>query len=408
MKRLRVLYVLVLLLGCQADAAHVNAGTPGMFTDGHRNLYVGMHFASPGQELDGNCVYLHCTFDFNGPEPLLNATRTGVVFLDCDFNTNVSGTAYLSGSYGQMALVDCRFTGKSDQVEWYSNPHESMRCYQAGVTFDGEELTVSEDGELTVDMEGTHLLDAYRFVFDGDTVYNVYNLLGGADGWDPLEQRETILKAEQSSGLKLTDLPISLDIQPMYAAVLDGEQQQFTLKGMTLDERQVGIGFYGFAVSDTALNIDNVSEDGCTVSATYADEQPCKATLLAVSELGLESASALTMAAARLDPPVLLVMPSVHRSKRTFSLSYMADFHGMDDLSMVVWYRQDNRHGKNREIVKMSCEPGNDKLSYTATQADAGKWLVAEVSAAHIRSGYADAVMSDAVKVPARFKRKGK
>lgn len=44
----------------------------------------------------------------------------------------------------------------------------------------------------TVDIDEKMLAEAYYIRKDGETIYNVYNLLGGKDDWDPLGNGEVI------------------------------------------------------------------------------------------------------------------------------------------------------------------------------------------------------------------------
>lgn len=53
-------------------------------------------------------------------------------------------------------------------------------------------------GSHTVDIDEKMLAEAYYIRKDGETIYNVYNLLGGKDDWDPLGNGEVIRFARKN------------------------------------------------------------------------------------------------------------------------------------------------------------------------------------------------------------------
>ena len=186
------------------------------FVGAKRILFDSCHFESTDDALCGTGVYLNSTFVFYSSKPFYNTVGTGAVLLNCNINSFTGGEQYFTKASGQVVVVDTRIESKSaNYLGWRDIPPVETRNYQYNVIMNGNPVLIgSHDSASTVNMENKPLLDAYRFVWQGKVVYNVYNLLCGNDGWDPAYEKELVLAAEKGSGKKYTQLPVQLKIQP--------------------------------------------------------------------------------------------------------------------------------------------------------------------------------------------------
>ena len=89
---------------------------------------------------------------------------------------------YFTKVGGQIALIDSSFAGLPDTkvaVLWTKYPSVALKCYQANVTYPEGRFTPPEVADShTVDIDEKMLAEAYYIRKDGETIYNVYNLLG--------------------------------------------------------------------------------------------------------------------------------------------------------------------------------------------------------------------------------------
>jgi len=182
---------------------------------GKRTLFENCHFESTDDALCSNGVYVHCDFDFYGTMPFGHTNKTGAVMFDCDLRTIVSELDIqrthqhlIKGNGNPLTLIDCRFhTPEGVQVGWTPNPQPFVRYYLSNVTHNGRPARMSEEHpEVTVDITGKPLLQAYKVKAGEKVIYNTYNLLSGTDGWDPMHAKEQILQDDHRTGRSLHQL----------------------------------------------------------------------------------------------------------------------------------------------------------------------------------------------------------
>ncbi len=211
-----------------------------------RILYENCNFECYDDALKGNSVYVNCKFDLYSGAPVYESAGKGTTFMDCRFNTYFSDVLYLTGR-GRVTLVDCNFTGDCSAIFWTINPKCSDRYYQNGVTLRGNDYIVSNDSLITVDMSGLRLAEAYSFMYRGDKQYNIYNLLHGEDGWDPLQQEKILIAASSFYGRSFTGLQTELNIDPD-TAIIKSKKDIITFQAK-------GISVLGWNVTDERLRL---------------------------------------------------------------------------------------------------------------------------------------------------------
>lgn len=295
----RITVLLVWMFFCHLSSAFCFEPTGGcVFSKGSRMLYENCTFDCEPSDLNGNCVYLNCIFYLEDNTLMTDIQGTGVVFLNCRFISDAEGVLYISANAGQTVLVDCSFEGRTDRLEWAPSLPVSLRCYQSGVTLNGREALVSDGVSQTVSMDNHGLLDAYKFVLDGQTYYNVYNLLSGNDGWDPLKMRTVVSAAEEYHGRQFTGLPIAMTLTPLSTTVnggmLDMIELELTSKLMSGDVKSPQKVFWEMS-DNNVLNFapNTVTDSGCSVFSTSQGSSSVTVTVSAFTEYGLEASSTL-------------------------------------------------------------------------------------------------------------------
>ena len=157
------------------------------FVGARRSLYEDCYFECTDDALSGSAVYLGCKFTFFSGKPFYSTASTGAVFLDCDIHTLVSGTQYFTKVPGPVTVIDTRITSDNPVSLQWTRDDSPVHCYQSGVTLNGQPVVIDASRpSLSTDITALPVMNAYRITKDGKTIYNIPNLLGGDDGWDPL------------------------------------------------------------------------------------------------------------------------------------------------------------------------------------------------------------------------------
>ncbi|MDR0811758.1 MAG: hypothetical protein LBN23_05770, partial [Paludibacter sp.] len=190
---------------------------------GKRTLFNNCHMECTDDAMASG-VYLNCSFDFYSSKPWGSTRGTGAVLLNCDFNIIQGARQYFTKVQGPVTAIDCRYTANSDvYIGWNQDPTDDFRGYQHNVRLNGKPIVINADKpQVTVDITDKPLADAYYFDYQGKRVYNVYNLLSGNDGWDPLKMKATVTDAEKQHNKTFRNLPTFLQLKPRNATVETG------------------------------------------------------------------------------------------------------------------------------------------------------------------------------------------
>lgn len=361
------------------------------FVGGKRVLFDRCHFESTDDALCGTAVYLNSTLDFYASKPFYRTTGTGAIFMNCDIRSFTRGRQYFTKANGQVAVIDTRFiTEPNVYLGWRDVLPSETRNYQYQVTQNGQKAFIGKnDPAFTVDMTGKPVLDAYRFVYNGNVIYNTYNLLRGDDGWDPMGVKNIVLAAEKEHGKKYTNLPVQLLVSPSNVALETGKNSA------QLNASVNGFGNYGLSgeiiswsvAPESASLVDlKVSEGGntCEVIPTNTNDETRQVIVTAATASGLEAASVLTVAPAMLEAPKFSTLPSISKtSNGKLKVDYQLDMK-YKDQSLVRWYRCTDAAGRNPVEVAIS-RLGKPLLEYELSTGDVGYYIMATVVPKHIR-----------------------
>lgn len=352
-----------------------------------RILFKDCHLECTDDALPGTAVYLDCTFGFYSSKPFYNTTGSGAVFLNCAFESKVNGTQYLTKAGGRVALIDCAFTTESDSftVEWTPDPDTSLRCNQANVTVNGQQITVAADNTYnTVDLAGKEALQAYKLVTeDGTVVYNTYNLLKGADGWDPLNNKAEV-EAINAEALKY---PVIMTVNPAKKSAKTGASGTISYgfsyyRGGTADVTDTMTWEVEEKLKDY-VTIEVNADGTCTYSVSNTGRSSVSGMIYATGEKGLRAGTYITVTPDTLSAPELTnltmtIGPSDEYGTDVAKVSYDLSGEG-EDWSVISWYRSRDAAGTDKILVAVT-RLNEPEYEYKLTVGDVGYYLIAEIA----------------------------
>ncbi|MBE5876454.1 MAG: hypothetical protein E7290_06160 [Lachnospiraceae bacterium] len=371
---------------------------PFVGTNG-RILFKDCHIECTDDALPGTAVFLDCTFGFYSSKPFYNTTGTGAVFLNCKFDSKVEGTQYLTKAGGTVALIDCEFKAESDQftVEWTPEPNNALRCNQANVTVNGEQIVVAlENPYNTVDLTGTEALKAYKLESGGKVIYNTYNLLKGTDGWDPLNNKAEV----EAIDAKALNYPIAMTVKPLRVTAKTGTSDTISY-GFSYFRGVSGEGMTDsvrWEVEDKLKDYVTLTEnaDGtCTYSVVNTGRRSVAGMIYATGETGLRTGTYITVTPETLPAPSVLnptmeITTSEEYGTDVVKLSYELDGDG-EDWSSITWYRSSDADGTDKIPVAVT-RLNEPEYEYKLTSGDAGYYLIAEIMPKEEGSEYGNVV----------------
>lgn len=367
-----------------------------------RVLYEGYEFCDADMPLNTNCVYLNCRFRLSGDSVLKEATKTGCVFLNCDFESSDS-LLYMTAGGGQVVLVDCRFAGDVDSIAWTACGADAARavCYQSGVTLNGCEYVIEEDSPISVAMDGMRLLNAYKFHYAEKEYYNVYNLLSGYDGWDPLNMADTLRMAEAYYNAILVGIPVQLRLSAESPDESKPDVQMISMEARTMSGGYVSPEFVGWSVSDDCLEIDErkIMADGCMIAVRPYEGAPL-ATVDAVTDYGLEAVLSIEFPKQKTAAPRFMGdRLELIAERGRFRVLYHLNPDGLEDCSRIEWFSADDPKGRYG-LRKLDTSASNREPDYCGRcreyapgPDDVGRYIVVRVDACSCDSDFGETAM---------------
>ena len=361
------------------------------FVGGKRVLFDRCHFESTDDALCGTGVYLDCTLDFYSSKPFYGTWGTGAVFLNCDIQSFTHGNQYFTKSSGQLAIINTQIDASDvTYLGWRNKPPLEMRNYQYNVRMNDKPITISKNNpELTVDISGKSALDAYVFKYNGDEVYNTYNLLRGNDDWDPMGIKDLVFAAENSNGKNYSMLPTQLIISPSNVSIETGKNSvDLTAKLNRFGNIEIKDIPVSWAIDQeySSLVKLEVSEDGstCKVIPTNTQDNTFQVVVTASTEPGLEAASVINVTPSMLVAPKFTSLPTIIKDNNgNLTVDYKLDMK-YPDQSLVTWYRCSDDKGSNPIEIAVS-RLDTPLLNYPLAHGDIGYHIMVTVSPKHIR-----------------------
>ena len=362
-----------------------------------RTFYENCYFECTDDALCGTGVHLNCRFTLFSGKPFYSTQGTGAVFLNCDLYSLTEDIQYLTKAGGPVTMIDCRWTSETPDltINWTPNPTDDLRCYQYNLTLNGNPLLIdSARKHLTIDLTDKPLLEAFRLTIPksllvdgatGDTVvYNLHNLLGGEDGWNPAQLPDFMKKyGHQAVGMipseRKSSVETGKDIFTLKVArTAFGERADFTQPQPNITWRVEG-------EHPTCVSINPQSDGSLQVTGNNQGEEPEIVHLIATDPMGLETACVLTVHPCQLPPPDFTRQPTLTQHGDTLILDYALDLQGRADRSIITWQRCTNTEGDN-DIVVATSHTDEPMRIYPLTAADKGYYIRAIIAPKSPRS----------------------
>lgn len=114
-------------------------------------------------------AFMDCIFVGDG-NAVLKSTD-GAIFLNCCFRTDGTGVLNMTESGDNIVMVDCYLIGY-DGFNWSQDIRKTDRNYVSGLTLNGREISLESDAN-TIEMDGLDMVDMFREVSHGDTIYRI-------------------------------------------------------------------------------------------------------------------------------------------------------------------------------------------------------------------------------------------
>lgn len=385
------------------------------FNNAGRALYVDCHMECTDDALNGSAqaVYVGCDFEFYSSKPWY--TSAGVTLLGCKMKLvpldAQASTQYLVKQAGPFTVIDCAFESANSNtaIGWSDVFGQTYKSYYSNVTLNGQLITFSAGprSDAGVDLTGKAALNAFKLP---DGSYNIYNLLRGADDWDPLGQKEaaTAAGATQLPTAMTAHILTEEDAAPDTATMVSGGENGTLTLGYALTGPQAvdynAKAQVTWSIQDRDkqyLKLTPNPGGTCSVEGTNTTEAPALVIVTAKDASGLESAVALTVRPSVLPAPAFTQAPAVTLADGKASVSYAYDpatLGGRQDNARVTWYVCADAQGTDPIEIAVG-RSDTPLISIPLTRAYVGKYLMASVEPKHIRSDYGAAVLSAPVAV---------
>lgn len=359
---------------------------------GKRVLFDDCYFECTDDALCGTGVHVNCKLKLFSSKPFYATQGTGAVFLNCDFEVVTRERQYLTKVGSAVTMVDCRLhTVQSPlYVGWTQDPTPDLKCYQYNVSLNEKPLFINRlKPANTVDMTGKRVLDAYRLVHKGLVVYNTYNLLRGADEWDPLKNRKTIEMIGKATGKKYTAVATMLTVSPRHSELESGVSTQLLQAQVLLFGNlptNAETVYWSLSPEDAQIARLQIKEDGSCEVSGHNDNDEAKTILVnASTESGLQGTAAIRILPRYLEAPAFTNLPRIEwEEKGILAVRYELDLAGRADESLITWYRCTDAKGSNAIPVAVS-RLNKPEQTYRLSPGDVGYYLMASVAPKHLR-----------------------
>lgn len=375
------------------------------FVGGRRSLYNKCYFECTDDALTGSAVYLDCGFTFFSSKPFYSTAETGAVFLNCDIKCLTGETQYLTKAPGAVAMIDTRFTcDHSIDIRWTRDASDVV-CFQSNVTLNGKPLKIDSDRpHLWADITNLPLLAAYKASDGEESVYNIPWLMGGGDGWDPLDSGRKVEEIERRSGISGKGIPIGLRLGRA------GKERNLEAKGDTLRLRVDALRWGGYVIDapDGAYNWDipnglkgELTDEGVLLTSANHFPEKIEATVRVVDSKGLKGGAKVTVKPYLKEGPVFKEKPIIMADKKTKSLRVNYRISGDSrDVSKITWYRSGGHLG--RDTVAVRHGSGEEGAVYPLCPDDEGCMISVGVTAARSDSYSGETTTAEYLKIIGR------
>lgn len=365
------------------------------FVGTRRALFDRCYFECTDDALSGSAVYYRCRFTLFSSKPFYGTASTGAVFLDCDLYTHTRTQQYLTKVPGVVSMIDCRWHTLYDaahsplQISW-TRDASSIVCYQHNITLNGTPYIIDGDRqEGNIILKNQPILKAYKLSHNGNTIYNLYNLLSADDGWDPLNQYPLISLIETEQGESLSRIPTLLTISPSLIHMeAQGQteilESKYFLWGnfpATRENHEMLTQGYNRWEAAGVLKIQPRDFNTAFCSSQNHFYTPTDAFVSMTADCGLQGRTMIRLKPHLKEAPKLVSTPTIsyEKKRKAITLTYALTPGSEDDCSHVVWYKLTNPDQMDTIAVKHGSE-GTERLFYPISRADRGYYIMAAIT----------------------------
>lgn len=333
------------------------------FMNAKHILFDHCYFESTDDALPGGAVYKDCRFTFFSSKPFYTTDETGAVFYNCDIRSLCNGPQYFTKVPGMVTAVDTRFSADHPVTLQWTRDASDIISYQNNISLNGTKTVIDSDRrELGPDLDQAPVKDAYVVDIDGRRIYNLPNILGGNDGWDPLNYGPSIKEAESKLGRKLTGIPVKLRLTSNKTTLEPkGDTAIITVQPLLWG------GYPSGSPSEITFISDNVTP------------QPQVKIISSKLEEGPQGRISLNIKPFLQKAPKFKKKPVIRHDKTSglYTVDYSLAGNG-ENASTVMWGRMENLDGQRKAILLRSFSAEED-CSYSPVSADMGEEIFAVV-----------------------------
>ncbi|MDE6022414.1 MAG: hypothetical protein K2G13_02815, partial [Muribaculaceae bacterium] len=335
------------------------------FVGARRSLYQNCYFECTDDALSGSAVYLDCSFTFFSSKPFYSTTETGAVFINCDIKSLCSGTQYFTKVPGQVTVIDTRFISDNPiEIRWTREPSD-ITCYQHNVTLNGKPYIIDATRpELWQDVYDATVKDAYIIELNNRKHYNLPNILGGVDGWCPVNMNGVVVETGNDAlPRKYIGLPVSLRIR--------SDKTDLRAKNDTAHITATPLLWGGYPTGESLERIyisNNLKPEN--QKEVVEIKHPC----------GLSAKQTVSVMPFLKKAPRFKQTPKIEYDSLTkqYVVSYRLSGKGEDE-SIVAWGRIVNDSYDQSRAILLKQERASNNSGFTPRAADLGCDLVAVV-----------------------------
>ncbi|WP_228893315.1 InlB B-repeat-containing protein [Pseudoduganella aquatica] len=325
-----------------------------------RAYFKNSHFQLTDDAIAGGGinVYDHCTFDFYGSHPSYGGSSVLAAFLHSTFNFhNDSPVFWWSKSGGGWVMIDNQFNGPKEEIRWENIQRPDVKHYVHNNRY-ADGTPVVFDPRFP-DVAQTLTNESLKIFKIGEE-YNVYNLLKGADGWNPSKQaarNDTAYKFTLAASTAANETVITPGFVP--AAAYGDASVRY----------QYDASLFSPAASNNGKLHLNAKPN---VSGKIIDSA-VKASL----PNGLVAQATLRIYPEAVAAPLVVGTPSIAIGNNTAALQIVYDHPEFADGSSVTWFR--GRAPGDKAVQVAVSTLGKPYKHYQLSAGDIGHYLTAVI-----------------------------
>ena len=315
----------------------------------------------------GTNVFDNCTFDFYGSHPSFGGSSTIAAFLHSTFNFfNDSPTLWMSkNGAGGWVLIDNVFKGPKEEIRWENIQRPDVKQYVYNNLYADGTAVVFDTRYPAVTQTLTS--DSLRVFKSGDE-YNVYNLLKGADGWNPSKQ-----VSRNDSAFKFTMAASTITMQS------DDPKNEVVITPTFAPAAFFAYDTLKFEYDASMFNLVAANDGKLHLNAKLNLTGKAVDTVVkATAPNGLVAQVTLHVNPQTVAAPVVVGTPSIAIGQNTAALQIVYDHPEFTDGSTITWFRGSVPADKAVQVAVTTL--GNPYKNYQLSAGDVGQYLTAVIT----------------------------